>query len=338
MRHFSVNPQVGSPGATLTLLMVLGKRTQDAYDEPAPIMSFSPVPRRPQPAHPAAAVHHPVPGDRDPGWAISAVAFALFVLAGISDALRRPAGAVAESAAHVSASTWTPSPTSSCSSTLFLVLTHVGLVPQLCDRPGVQPRSRHPADLDVLFATNALRDFRPSLLGKLNTAGADRRRDRGAVSSRYGLGTLGRRSRVSWCAHRRAGAALGRPLRVDCLRAESSARNLAAVRLSSRLVFCADVVGAGSSSFRISSNSDESKTSPHNWHSTNSASSSRATTRTWGCLQVAGIWGRICGTEFALPRSRCQCDFTRFSVGKPWIVTAVDMPGNAVRLHLAARR
>ena len=44
-----------------------------------------------------------------------------------------------------------------------------------------------------------------------------------------------------------------------------------------------------SSSFRMSTNSAESKTSPHVWHSTNSTSSSRATTRTWGCLHGAGI-------------------------------------------------
>src|SRR5205807_2188427 len=35
----------------------------------------------------------------------------------------------------------------------------------------------------------------------------------------------------------------------------------------------------------MSLNSLESKTSPHSWHSTNSASSSRATTRTRGCRQ-----------------------------------------------------
>src|SRR5690348_14268954 len=35
----------------------------------------------------------------------------------------------------------------------------------------------------------------------------------------------------------------------------------------------------------MSRNSSESKTSPHSWHSTNSVSSSRATTRTFGCLQ-----------------------------------------------------
>src|SRR2546423_11938992 len=43
------------------------------------------------------------------------------------------------------------------------------------------------------------------------------------------------------------------------------------------------------SSIAMSLNSLESKTSPHSWHSTNSASSSRATTRTRGCLQSFSI-------------------------------------------------
>ena len=54
-------------------------------------------------------------------------------------------------------------------STLFLVLTHVGLVPQYVT---VLVFSRDFGILlisTLLFATGALRDFRPSLLGKLNT-------------------------------------------------------------------------------------------------------------------------------------------------------------------------
>src|SRR6185503_16974991 len=41
----------------------------------------------------------------------------------------------------------------------------------------------------------------------------------------------------------------------------------------------------------MSRNSSESKTSPHSWHSTNSVSSSRATTRTFGCLQRVSMLG-----------------------------------------------
>ncbi len=54
-------------------------------------------------------------------------------------------------------------------STLFLVLTHVGLIPRYVT---VLVFSRDLGILliaTLLFATNTLRDFRPSLLGKLNT-------------------------------------------------------------------------------------------------------------------------------------------------------------------------
>jgi cardiolipin synthase len=54
-------------------------------------------------------------------------------------------------------------------STLFLVLTHVGLIPRYVT---VLVFSRDLGILliaTLLFATNTLRDFRPSVLGKLNT-------------------------------------------------------------------------------------------------------------------------------------------------------------------------
>ncbi|QHN05147.1 CDP-alcohol phosphatidyltransferase family protein [Granulicella sp. WH15] len=54
-------------------------------------------------------------------------------------------------------------------STLFLVLTHVGLIPRYVT---VLVFSRDLGILliaTLLFATNTLRDFRPSILGKLNT-------------------------------------------------------------------------------------------------------------------------------------------------------------------------
>ncbi len=54
-------------------------------------------------------------------------------------------------------------------STLFLVLTHVGLIPRYVT---VLVFSRDLGILlisTLLFATNTLRDFRPSLFGKLNT-------------------------------------------------------------------------------------------------------------------------------------------------------------------------
>ena len=54
-------------------------------------------------------------------------------------------------------------------STLFIVLTHVGLIPRYVT---VLVFSRDLGILlisTLLFATNTLRDFRPSVLGKLNT-------------------------------------------------------------------------------------------------------------------------------------------------------------------------
>ena len=54
-------------------------------------------------------------------------------------------------------------------STLFIVLTHVGLIPRYVT---VLVFSRDLGILliaTLLFATNTLRDFRPSLLGKVNT-------------------------------------------------------------------------------------------------------------------------------------------------------------------------
>src|SRR5258705_5050721 len=53
----------------------------------------------------------------------------------------------------------------------------------------------------------------------------------------------------------------------------------------------------------ISLNSAESNTSPQFWHSTNSASSSRATILTMGCLHLAVIWGGIRGWYGFCPSS-----------------------------------
>jgi cardiolipin synthase len=80
------------------------------------------------------------------------VAFALFLLAGLSDALYLD-----------------PIADKLLLSTLFLVLTHVGLIPRYVT---VLVFSRDLGILliaTLLFATNTLRDFRPSLFGKLNT-------------------------------------------------------------------------------------------------------------------------------------------------------------------------
>ena len=96
-------------------------------------------------------------------------AVALFILAGISDALD---GTIAR---KLNQSTrlgqyLDPIADKLLLSTLFLTVTHMGLVPRYVT---VLVFSRDLGILlisTLLFATNTLRDFRPSLLGKLNTA------------------------------------------------------------------------------------------------------------------------------------------------------------------------
>ena len=96
------------------------------------------------------------------------LAFALFVLAGISDGLD---GVLAR---WLKQSTTLglyldPIADKLLLSTLFLVLTHVGAIPRYVT---VLVFSRDFGILlisTLLFATNTLRDFRPSIFGKLNT-------------------------------------------------------------------------------------------------------------------------------------------------------------------------
>ncbi len=96
------------------------------------------------------------------------LAFSLFMLAGISDALD---GLLARwlSQRTTLGLYLDPIADKLLLSTLFLVLTHVGLMPRYVT---VLVFSRDLGILliaTLLFATNTLRDFRPSLFGKLNT-------------------------------------------------------------------------------------------------------------------------------------------------------------------------
>jgi cardiolipin synthase len=96
------------------------------------------------------------------------ISFALFMLAGISDALD---GLLARwlSQKTTLGQYLDPIADKLLLSTLFVVLTHVGLIPQYVT---VLVFSRDVGILlisTLLFATGALRDFRPSLFGKLNT-------------------------------------------------------------------------------------------------------------------------------------------------------------------------
>src|SRR6202166_3228014 len=96
------------------------------------------------------------------------IAFALFILAGISDALD---GLLARwlSQRTTLGQYLDPIADKLLLSTLFVVLTHVGMIPRYVT---VLVFSRDLGILlisTLLFATGTLRDFRPSLFGKLNT-------------------------------------------------------------------------------------------------------------------------------------------------------------------------
>jgi cardiolipin synthase len=96
------------------------------------------------------------------------LSFALFILAGISDALD---GLLARWLKQKTTLGQYLDPIADklLLSTLFVVLTHVGMIPQYVT---VLVFSRDVGILlisTLLFVTNALRDFRPSLFGKLNT-------------------------------------------------------------------------------------------------------------------------------------------------------------------------
>jgi cardiolipin synthase len=96
------------------------------------------------------------------------IAFALFILAGISDALD---GLLARwlSQRTTLGQYLDPIADKLLLSTLFVVLTHVGMIPRYVT---VLVFSRDLGILlisTLLFVTAGLRDFRPSLFGKLNT-------------------------------------------------------------------------------------------------------------------------------------------------------------------------
>src|SRR5215831_1658456 len=96
------------------------------------------------------------------------VAFALFLLAGVSDGLDGLLARWLEQRTTLGLYL-DPIADKLLLSTLFLVLTHVGLVPRYVT---VLVFSRDLGILlisTLLYTTGTLRDFRPSLLGKLNT-------------------------------------------------------------------------------------------------------------------------------------------------------------------------
>ena len=95
-------------------------------------------------------------------------AFALFILAGVSDALDRLLARWLSQRTTLG-QYMDPIADKLLLSTLFVVFTHVGLMPRYVT---VLVFSRDLGILliaTLLFATGTLRDFRPSLFGKLNT-------------------------------------------------------------------------------------------------------------------------------------------------------------------------
>lgn len=95
-------------------------------------------------------------------------AFALFVLAGVTDALDGLMARWLHQKTKLG-QYLDPIADKLLLSTLFVVFTHIGLIPRYVT---VLVFSRDLGILlisTLLFVTNTLRDFRPSLLGKLNT-------------------------------------------------------------------------------------------------------------------------------------------------------------------------
>lgn len=96
------------------------------------------------------------------------IALSLFVLAGISDALDGSIARMLHQSTRLG-QYLDPIADKLLLSTLFLTLTHLGLIPRYV---AVLVFSRDLGILlisSVLYVTNTLRDFRPSILGKANT-------------------------------------------------------------------------------------------------------------------------------------------------------------------------
>ena len=98
-----------------------------------------------------------------------ALSFGLFIVAGLTDALDGALARLLKQRSQLG-EYLDPVADKLLLSTLFVVLTHVGLIPRYVT---VLVFSRDLGILlisTLLFVTNTLRDFRPSLLGKANTA------------------------------------------------------------------------------------------------------------------------------------------------------------------------
>lgn len=152
------------------------------------------------------------------------MAFALFILAGISDALD---GLLARwlSQKTTLGQYLDPIADKLLLSTLFVVLTHVGMIPQYVT---VLVFSRDAGILlisTLLFVTSTLRDFRPQPVWEAEYAGADSGFDRGALSEDICFCALGG---VVRCADPRdcgAGATFGGSVCLDCVSEDECTAN-----------------------------------------------------------------------------------------------------------------
>jgi cardiolipin synthase len=216
------------------------------------------------------------------------LSFGLFIAAGLTDALD---GTVARLLKQrtVLGQYLDPVADKILLSTLFLVLTHKGLIPA---RVTVLVFGRDVGILlvaAILYAAAGRREFTPSIFGKANTT---------AQVAAVAAVLLHQLTTVSWVVMFRTLALYATMvLTVPALRmGRSTACRQPASRghrgkigsHSFQLSFAASS-GSTVSSISMSRNSSESKTSPHSRHSTYSVSSSRETIRTLGCLQTVAI-------------------------------------------------
>ncbi len=167
-----------------------------------------------------------------------------------------------------------------------------GVDSAVCHSAGLQPGRGNSAYFDAAVCDQCAARLPAELLWKVEHSGANRSVDRGALPEDLCFFTVGDASRYSHSVGGSIGTAFGGTIRVDRISKDECGtgrdgglENYSSVGVSAR---------DSSSSIAISINSAESKTSPHDWHSTNSASSSRATILTIGCLHLAFIGGGYC--------------------------------------------
>ena len=221
------------------------------------------------------------------------VEFVLFVVAGVTDGLDGTLARMLEQRT-VLGQYLDPVADKVLLSTLFLVLTHMNLIPI---RVTALVFGRDLGILVVaaiLYAAVGRRDFKPSIFGKINTVAQvtpwRRFCSQQVDGATWVAGSARRPGRDDGVHHW-----LRPSLRIS---SDTAHRSLDAARDPDRrrrtqLEGASGVASASCAptvcSISISRNSSESKTSPQSRHSTNSISSCRETIRTRGCLHTIAI-------------------------------------------------